>query len=169
MPPSAGMGCPGRPASGTRCLTATPALIGGRPRPGVPPMCRRALRVAVGGRRPAVPRGPTPRVIWPLRSRSPRRNKRGSGLRTLTFKFRVSPDERRVIRERARGYPSPAEYARRTLVAGWALPVGRIARVTEAFVPIQEMIEAARAAGLGGESDAATDALRDILAAITER
>lgn len=119
--------------------------------------------------RPAVPRGPTPRVICPLRTRSPRRNKRGSGLRTLTFKFRVSPDERRVIRERARGYPSPAEYARRTLVAGWALPVGRIARVTEAFVPIQEMIEAARAAGLGEESDAATDALREILAAVTER
>ena len=126
--------------------------------------------MAVGGREASSPTRAHPaRIICPLRSRSPRRNKRGSGLRTLTFKFRVSPDERRVIRERARGYPSPAEYARRTLLAGWALPVSRIARVTEAFVPIQEMIEAARAAGLGGESDAATDALREILAAVTER
>lgn len=125
--------------------------------------------MAVGGREASSPTRAHPARICPLRARSPRRNKRGSELRTLTFKFRVSPDERRVIRERARGYPSPAEYARRTLVAGRALPVSRIARVTEAFVPIQEMIEAARAAGLGGESEAATDALREILAAVTER
>lgn len=104
-----------------------------------------------------------------MRTKSNKRKKRRTGLRTLTFKFRVSPDEQRVIRDRARGYPNPAEYARRTLVAGWALPVGRIARVSDAFMPIQEMIDRARAAGFGAEADAATDALREILSAVTER
>lgn len=74
-----------------------------------------------------------------------------------------------MIRDRARGYPSPAEYARRTLVAGWTLPVGRIARVSDAFVPIQEMIDRANAAGFVAEADAARNALREILAAVTER
>jgi len=57
---------------------------------------------------------------------------------TLTFKFRVSPTERSVIRERARGYPSPAELARRTLVAEWSLPISKIVRVTDSFLPIQK-------------------------------
>lgn len=104
-----------------------------------------------------------------MRTKTAKRKNRRAGLRTLTFKFRVSPDEQRVIRERARGYPSPAEYARRTLIAGWTLPVGRIARVSDAFVPIQEMIDRANAAGFGAEADAATNALREILAAVTER
>lgn len=74
-----------------------------------------------------------------------------------------------MIRERARGYSSTAEYARRTLVAGWSLPVHNIVRVTDAFIPIQEMIERTRACGFPAEADAATEALREILSVVSER
>jgi hypothetical protein len=85
------------------------------------------------------------------------------------LKVRLSDEERDAVRERARGYPSPAAYARRTLVSGWSLPVHRVRRVTEAFVPIQEAIEAAAAAGCGAEAARATEALREILLAIGDR
>ena len=113
--------------------------------------------------------GPPNTDQQPLRNKARSRKKRRSDLRTLTFKFRVSPSERSVIRERARGYPSPAEFARRTLVAGWSLPISKIVRVTDAFLPIQEIIDKARASGLEAEADAATSALREILAVVTER
>lgn len=85
------------------------------------------------------------------------------------FKVRLSDEERAVVRERARGYTSPAEYARRTLVAGWSLPVHRIHRVAEAFIPVQAAIEVARGAGFEGEAERATEALREILLAIGDR
>jgi hypothetical protein len=85
------------------------------------------------------------------------------------LKIRLSDEERDAVRERARGYPSPAAYARRTLVAGWSLPVHRVLRVTEAFVPIQEVIEVAAGLGRGAEAARATEALREILRAIGER
>jgi hypothetical protein len=113
--------------------------------------------------------GPPTHSLPRLPRKSKRRKRRSSGPRNLTFKFRVSPEERAVIRDRARGYPTPAEFARRTLLAGWALPIGRITRVTDAFLPIQGMIDAARDRGLVAEADAATAALREILAAVTER
>jgi hypothetical protein len=84
------------------------------------------------------------------------------------FKCRLSDDEHRVVLGRARGYPSPAEYGRRRLVAGWALPIGRLAIVTEAFIPIQRAVDAAAAAGELGLADEATEALRRILATVTE-
>jgi hypothetical protein len=85
------------------------------------------------------------------------------------FKVRLSDEERAVVRERARGYPSPAEYARRTLVAGWSLPVHRVHRVAQAFIPVQEAIEVARGAGFEAEAARATEALREILLAIGDR
>jgi hypothetical protein len=84
------------------------------------------------------------------------------------FKCRLSDHEYRVLRERARGYPSPAEYARRRLVAGWALPIHRLAVVTEAFIPVQRAIDLAASAGQGAAAADATDALRRILAAVAE-
>lgn len=81
----------------------------------------------------------------------------------------MSDEERAVIRERARGYSCPAEFARRTLVAGWSLPVERLRRVTDAFLPIQGVIEIAAGAGHGEEAGAATEALREILAAVSDR
>jgi hypothetical protein len=98
-----------------------------------------------------------------------KRRRRAPSPRKLTFKFRVSREEHEVIRERARGYSSTAEYARRTLVAGWSLPVHNIVRVTDAFIPIQEMIERTRACGFPAEADAATEALREILSVVSER
>ncbi|HEX8693661.1 MAG TPA: hypothetical protein VF746_14660 [Longimicrobium sp.] len=74
-----------------------------------------------------------------------------------------------MIRERARGYSSPAEYARRTLTAGWSLPVHRLRRVTDAFLPIQEVIGVAMEAGQREKAEAATEALREILAALGDR
>jgi hypothetical protein len=105
------------------------------------------------------------------RKRSRRRRTRRSvaGGRTRTFKFRVSEDEQRAIRERALGYPTPAEFARRTLTAGWSLPVHRISRITDAFLPIQAAIDLARAAGYGIEADCATAGLREILDVIGDR
>jgi hypothetical protein len=85
------------------------------------------------------------------------------------FKVRLSDEERAVVRERARGYPSPAEYARRTLVAGWSLPVHRVHRVAQAFIPVQEVIEVARGAGFEAEAARATEALREILLAVGDR
>ncbi len=116
---------------------------------------------------PPLPRSMSRRAPRP----SSRRGRRGGHppLRTLTFKFRVSPKERAIIRERARGYASPAEYARRTLVAGWSPRAHVVARVTDAFVPLQEVIDRMRAAGLSAEADAATDALREILDAVSAR
>ena len=84
------------------------------------------------------------------------------------FKCRLSDDEHRVVLVRSRGYPSPAEYGRRRLVAGWALPIHRLATVTEAFLPIQRAIDLAAASGHPAEAEEATDALRRILAAVTE-
>jgi hypothetical protein len=105
------------------------------------------------------------------RKRSRRRRTRLGvvGGRTRTFKFRVSEDEHRAIRERAQGYPTPAEFARRTLTAGWSLPVHRISRVTDAFLPIQAAIDLARDAGFWREADLATAGLREILAVMSER
>lgn len=103
------------------------------------------------------------------RRRRSRLRSRPRARREHTFKFRVSDEERAVIRERARGYASPAEYARRTLTAGWSLPVRRLRQVTDAFLPIQEVIEIARAAGFGEKAGAATEALREILNAVSER
>lgn len=103
------------------------------------------------------------------RRRKARARSRGRARRPHTFKFRVSDEERAVIRERARGCSSPADYARRTLVAGWSVPVQRLRRVTDAFRPIQEVIEVAVAAGEGGKAGAAVEALREILAAVSER
>lgn len=157
-------GRPGRPVpNGVPWITA--ALRD----PGYQPVAAH-FHGAVDARTPAVRSGPPPTHHDPgLPKKSQRRKKRGSGLRNLIFKFRVSPDERTVIRDRARGYPSPAEFARRTLLAGWSLPVARITRVTDAFLPIQEVIEKARGCGLVSEADAATAALREILSAVTER
>lgn len=73
-----------------------------------------------------------------------------------------------MVLARARGYPSPAEYGRRRLVAGWALPIHRLATVTEAFIPIQRAVDLAAAAGHPAAAQEATDALRRILAAVTE-
>jgi hypothetical protein len=84
------------------------------------------------------------------------------------FKCRLSDDEHRVVLARARGYPSPAEYGRRRLVAGWALPIHRLATITEAFLPIQHAIDLAAAAGHSAAADDATEALRRILAAVSE-
>jgi hypothetical protein len=97
----------------------------------------------------------------------------GASRRTLprrphTFKFRVSSEERRAIHERARGYSSPAEYARRTLVAGWALPVHRAARVADAFPALQEVIDRAATLGMAEEARRATEALREILQAFSD-
>ena len=89
--------------------------------------------------------------------------------RTLTFKFKVTPQEMEVIRLRARGYPNPAEFGRRSLLAGRALPAERVARVTAAFLPIQEVIERAASAGFASEAERATAALREILKAVGER
>lgn len=89
--------------------------------------------------------------------------------RPLTFKFRVTPGERDIIRDRARGYSSPAEYARRTLIAGWAPRSTQIAKVTDAFVPLQEAIDLARAHGHAAQADAAIQSLREILSAVNER
>lgn len=105
------------------------------------------------------------------RKRSRRRRTRRSvvGGRTCTFKFRVSEDEQRAIRERAQGYPTPAEFARRTLTAGWSLPVHRISRITDAFIPIQAAIDLARDAGYARDAERATAGLREILDAISDR
>lgn len=54
-------------------------------------------------------------------------------------------------------------------MAGWSLPVERLRRVTDAFLPIQGVIEIAAGAGRGAEADAATEALREILAAVSDR
>jgi hypothetical protein len=89
--------------------------------------------------------------------------------RALTFKFKVTPQEMEIIRGRARGYPNPAEFGRRTLLAGWALPAERVARVTAAFLPLQEVIERAASVGFTAEAEAATAALRGILKAVSER
>jgi hypothetical protein len=88
--------------------------------------------------------------------------------RPHTFKFRVSAEERRAILERARGYSSPAEYARRTLVAGWSLPVHRAARVADAFPALQEVIDRAATMGMAAEAQRATEALREILRAFSD-
>lgn len=48
-------------------------------------------------------------------------------------------------------------------------PVRTIRRVSEAFMPIQEIIDLARARGFQSEADEALEALREILAAVTER
>lgn len=107
----------------------------------------------------------------------PSRTSSGASGRTLlrrrsrrphTFKFRVSDEERRAILERARGYSSPAEYARRTLVAGWSLPVHRAARVADAFPALQEVIDRAATMGMGEEAGRATEALREILRAFSD-
>lgn len=91
------------------------------------------------------------------------------GRRPFPLKVMLSAEERRAVAERARGYATPADYARRVLVAGWAPPIDRIASVTRAFVPIQEVIDKATSAGFGEEASAATDALRAILRAVAER
>lgn len=84
------------------------------------------------------------------------------------FKCRLSDDEHRVVLGRARGYPSPAEYGRRRLVAGWALPIHRLAIVTDAFIPIQRAVDLAAAAGHMAAAGEATEALRQILATVAE-
>jgi hypothetical protein len=86
--------------------------------------------------------------------------------RTLTFKVRLTPGERDVIRHRARGYANPAEYARRTLLAGWTYPLDAVDRVMRAFEPVQSLIDDARGMGLDAQADAATSALREILRAV---
>ena len=91
------------------------------------------------------------------------------GRRPHLFKCRLSDEEIRIVRTRARGYPSPAEYGRRRLVAGWALPIHRLAAVTEAFIPIQRAVDLARAAGHEEAAREATEALRGVLAAVTEQ
>jgi hypothetical protein len=105
----------------------------------------------------------------PARNKSPQKLGRGLSERSLTYKFRVSGEELRVIRERATGYPSPAEFGRRTLLGLGSRPLGTIRRVTEAFIPIQDVIDLARTRGFQAEADAAIEALREILAAVTER
>ncbi len=92
----------------------------------------------------------------------------GRPRRERLFKCRLSLHEERVIAERARGYPSPAEYGRRLLVAGWALPVRRLSTVADSFIPIQRAIDLAAAAGHAPEATAATDALRRIFATVSE-
>lgn len=109
---------------------------------------------------PSMPTNPRPRR---------RRRARGAPRRTLTFKFKVSAEERDVIRARARGYATAAAYARTTLVAGWAMPMETVQRVTVALHPIQALIEKGEACGLASEAGAATDALREILAAVSRR
>jgi hypothetical protein len=54
-------------------------------------------------------------------------------------------------------------------VAGWALPIHRLAAVTEAFIPIQRAVDLARAAGHEEAAREATEALRGVLAAVTEQ
>ena len=85
------------------------------------------------------------------------------------FKCRLSADEHRVLVARARGYPSPAEYGRRRIVAGWALPIHRLATITEAFIPIQRAVDLAAAAGDATAAEEATEALRRILVAVTDQ
>jgi hypothetical protein len=89
--------------------------------------------------------------------------------RTHLFKCRLSDEEQQIIIARARGYPSPAEYGRRRLLAGRAMPIHRLAVVTEAFIPIQRAIDRAALAGHHDDADEATEALRRILAAVAEQ
>ena len=139
---------------------------GWRARAGVPPSTQAVLPAGAG--RPAVPAGSSEPDLTtsamphsdpdsPLRARRPH-----------LFKCRLSDDEHRVVLARSRGYPSPAEYGRRRLVAGWALPIHRLATVTEAFLPIQRAIDLAAASGHPAAADEATEALRRILAAVAE-
>lgn len=90
------------------------------------------------------------------------------GRRHSTLKIKVSSDERAAIKERARGYSSLAAYARRTLLAGWSLPLRRLVRITDAFITIQRAIDLAEGAGHPAEAQAATAALRTILATASE-
>lgn len=89
--------------------------------------------------------------------------------RTRTLKVRLSEGEYRAVRDRARGHPSLASFARRMLTAGWFVPVERVRRASEAFLPIQEVIGLAEEAGHRAEAARATDALRRILAAVAGR
>lgn len=87
--------------------------------------------------------------------------------RTFTFKFRVTAEERRIIQERACGFSSPADYARRTLLAGWSLPLERTIRVTDALIPLQAVIDRAAEHGYANEAETASAALRRILLAVS--
>lgn len=88
--------------------------------------------------------------------------------RTHLFKCWLSDDEQRTLLARAQGYPSPAEYGRRRLVASRALPIHRLGIVTDAFIPIQLAIDRAAEAGHIAAAVEATEALRRVLRAVTD-
>jgi hypothetical protein len=126
------------------------------------------MRCVAGGRAASSPGGVLQPDQNPLTMLRPRQQSSPRAPRPHLFKCRLSDEEERIVHLRARGYPNPAEYGRRRLVAGWTLPMSRLATVTEAFLPIQRAIDHAAAAGHPAAADEATEALRRILASVSE-